>query len=316
MLSFAVIGTGALGAYFGGRLAAAGNDVHFLFHSEYAAACRSGLTVHSVKGDFCISPDALHAYDDPSRMPKCDVVLVTLKTTANDILRDILPQVTKPDGIVVLIQNGLNVERHVQSLIASSLPSVLVCGGMAFICAYRVAPAVVNHDDYGALTIAAEPSSPNFAHCVTLAEQTCQAFSDSGVEVSFTDQLLLKRWEKLVWNIPYNGLCSLLNADTGALQANPDTRALVRDLMTEVVNAAHAGGVGVRDEFIDRMLSFTDSMRPYLPSMTLDFRAHRPLELEYIYRQPLLTAPALMPKTAFLYQSLSFLNSQFATHNS
>lgn len=310
MLSFAVIGTGALGAYFGGRLAAAGNDVHFLFHSEYEAACSHGLSVHSVKGDFCIPPDALNAYDNPSRMPKCDVVFVTLKTTANDLLREMLPVVTRPDGIVVLIQNGLNVERQVRAMIADTLPNVLVCGGMAFICAYRVSPAVVRHDDYGALTIAAEPTDRNFARGASLAESVCQALRSSGVEATFSDQLLLKRWEKLVWNIPYNGLCTLLDATTEELQRREETRSLVRDLMAEVVNAARSLNVMVRPEFVDNMLRFTDSMRPYLPSMTLDYRAHRPLELEFIYRQPLLAAPSLMPKVQFLYQSLAFVSER------
>lgn len=310
MPTYAVIGTGALGAYFGGRLASSGHEVHFLFHSEYEAACRAGLRVRSVKGDFHIEASSLHAYDDVRSMPPCDVVFVTLKTTANDLLREVLPVVTRPDGIVVLIQNGLNVERQVRAMIADTLPNVLVCGGMAFICAYRVSPAVVRHDDYGALTIAADPADRNFARGASLAESVCQALCSSGVEATFSDQLLLKRWEKLVWNIPYNGLCTLLDATTEELQRREETRSLVRDLMAEVVNAARSLNVMVRPEFVDNMLRFTDSMRPYLPSMTLDYRAHRPLELEFIYRQPLLAAPSLMPKVQFLYQSLAFVSER------
>src|SRR4051794_4268985 len=80
----AVVGTGAMGAYYGGRLAQHGHDVHFLLRGDFDAVRQRGWTIRSCDGDFTIPADQVRAYNDPSKMPRADLVLVTLKTTAND----------------------------------------------------------------------------------------------------------------------------------------------------------------------------------------------------------------------------------------
>ena len=107
-LRYAIVGSGAIGGYYGGRLAHSGCDVHFLFNTEYEHVVQNGLRVDSVKGDFVINP--INAYHSTADMPKCDVVLVGLKSTQNHLLPQILPPLLKPDTLVVLIQNGLGLE--------------------------------------------------------------------------------------------------------------------------------------------------------------------------------------------------------------
>ncbi len=104
-MSYAIIGTGAVGGYYGGRLAQSGQDVHFLFHRDYEHVREHGLTVHSCAGDFRL--DHVNAYRSTTDMPQCDVVLVALKTVNETLLRDLLPPLLHKNTLVVLIQNGI-----------------------------------------------------------------------------------------------------------------------------------------------------------------------------------------------------------------
>lgn len=129
------------------------------------------------------------------------------------------------------------------------------------------------------------------------------------VEAAVLGDLGVARWRKLVWNIPFNGLCSLLDASTDGLLADPATRALVADLMDEVVAGARAAGHDVPEAFRDEMLAATDAMRPYDPSMKLDLAAGRPLEIDAIYDVAARTAREAgvpMPRTEALAAMLRF----------
>ncbi|MBP5307456.1 MAG: putative 2-dehydropantoate 2-reductase [Paludibacteraceae bacterium] len=310
-LKYAVVGAGAVGGYYGARLAAAGAEVHFLFHSEYDAVRRNGLKVDSVKGDFFIPATDIHAYNDISDMPLCDVVFVTMKTVNNDLIPEMVAQITDAHSLVVLIQNGLMMEPQLQDalqrIMGDNAPAV--AGGMAFICSSRIEPAHIGHFDYGSVTIGLYQSE-NEEHTRQL-KKIISDLNHALVPAFFADNLLLKRWEKLVWNIPYNGLCVVLNASTGDLMNNPSSRSLVRDLMIEVVDAANACQVPIENSFVDKMLDFTDKMAPYAPSMKLDYDHHRPMEIQTIYANPIRFARAksgyFMAKTDMLRQQLEFI---------
>ena len=127
-LRYGIIGTGAIGGYYGGRLAQAGFDVHFLFHSDYDYVVQNGLQVDSCDGSFSLPH--VNAYHHAADMPKCDVVLVSLKTVNNKLLPTLLPPLLKPDTLVVLIQNGIGVEEDVQKM----MPNVRLAAGVAYIC--------------------------------------------------------------------------------------------------------------------------------------------------------------------------------------
>ncbi len=127
-IDYAVIGTGAVGGYYGGLLARRGHRVHFLLHNDYAHVREHGLRVDSKNGDFLLR-DPL-AYASAKDMPRCDIVLVALKTTQNQALSSILPHVVKDGGIVVMLQNGLGVEREAADIV----PRATVLGGLCFLC--------------------------------------------------------------------------------------------------------------------------------------------------------------------------------------
>lgn len=282
-MKYAIIGTGALGGYYGGRLANAGKDVHFLYHSEYEYVKEHGLKVNSCNGDFYLPQ--INVYNSTSDMPKCDVVLVTLKTTQNHLLADMLVPIIKADSLVILIQNGIDYEEMLVDELTKKGISVAVGGGLAFICASRTGAGEVTHYDYGKLTLGIMAS-----HSSKYFDVVASDFVEAGVEVVKADSLLTARWKKLVWNVPFNPLSVTEHCDTGELLDTKEKRDYVRAIMLEVINAGNKEGAGIDLNFADEMIESTLVMKPYLPSMRLDYDAGRKMELDAILRNPIARA--------------------------
>ena len=141
--SYAIIGTGALGGFYGARLQHAGCELHFLLHSDYEHVRQHGLICESKDGDFTLPK--VNAYRDARDMPKCDVVCVCLKTTQNHLLPQLLPPVVKDDGVVLVMQNGLGIEAQVAGIVGAQP----VMGGLCFLCSNKVGPGHIRHLDYG-----------------------------------------------------------------------------------------------------------------------------------------------------------------------
>ena len=300
-LKYGIIGVGAIGGFYGGRLAKAGCDVHFLFHSEYNHVKNNGFQVDSVDGDFHLSDLAI--YVDSVDMPKCDVVLVSLKSTQNHLLPTLLKPILHDSSMVILIQNGLGLEAE----LAQSFPNTTIVGGMAFICSSRIAPGHIQHKDYGALNIGFYQHRND-----EVLTQFLDDCSVANLTVTVADDLYSSRWKKLVWNIPYNGLTVVLNATTEQIMKTPSSRQLVKDMMLEVRAAALANGAVMDESFVDDMLKMTDEMNPYSPSMKLDWEHQRPMELKSIYENPIKEALKVncpMKKVEALFQILQFKQS-------
>ena len=301
-LQYAVIGTGALGGYYGGILAKAGKDVHFLFHSDFEWVKANGLRVDSVNGNFSLPK--VNAYQRSVDMPACDVVLVCMKTTADSLLPELLKPILHSNTVVLLIQNGFGNESKLQK----ELPSTFLAGGLGFICSSKNGPGFIDHQDYGKLTMGAHS-----AGIVPVLEQISLDLKEAGVPAEISDDLTLSRWKKLVWNVPFNGLCVVLNATTLELMSNPSTLSLIRDLMFEVVDAANASGSYIEAGFVQAMLDYTLKMKPYAPSMKLDFDSNRPMEIEAIYTRTIEAAAKAgfkMNKVEMLKAQLEFLQQR------
>lgn len=305
-----IIGAGAIGGFYGLLLARAGFDVHFLLRSEFTTVASQGLQLNSaVHGALHLQP--VQAYRSAAEMPPCDWLLVGAKTTSNAELAPTIVQAAAPGAKVVLLQNGLGVEEELRPLLPDSLH---LLGGLCYICAHRSSPGVVEHQALGGVNLgyhsgpAAAPAERQL-----LLEQGTTLFKAAGVDSSAMADLEQARWQKLVWNVPYNGLAVLLNSATTALMGNAESRALIKAIMQEVVDAATACGHQLPPGFADKLLSATDRMPDYLPSMYHDFALHRPMELHAIYAVPLAAAAkvgCVMPRTEALYQALRFLEQR------
>jgi 2-dehydropantoate 2-reductase len=304
-LTYAIVGTGALGGFYGAKLHQAGLEVHFLLRSDYLEVTQTGLVVDSKDGNFTIPQ--VKAYNNVKKMPPCDVVVVALKTTQNHLLPELLPSIVKENGVVLVLQNGLGVEEE----IAQIVPGVGVIGGICFLCANKVAPGHIVHLDYGQIILGGYADNYQAMGITEKMQQIAANFKNAGISSELTPDLLLGRWKKLVWNIPYNGLSVILDARTDQLMANPYTSKLVEQLMQEVLMGAKSTGRLIPESFIQTMLDHTVKMTPYSTSMKIDYDQHRPLEVEAIFGNSLRkaqTSGVELPKISCLYYQLKFLD--------
>ncbi len=305
--SYAILGTGALGGYYGACLRRAGLEVHFLLHSDYEHVGENGLVIESPEGDFTLPH--VNAYSNVAKMPRCDVVVLALKTTQNHLLPEMLPVVVKDDGIVLVLQNGLGIEEEVARIVGSKR----VIGGLCFLCSNKVGPGHIHHLDYKQITFGEYILDYQVGGITERMRKISADFERAGIPIQLSENLLLARWQKLVWNIPYNGLSVVLDATTNELMADKHTRLLVEQLMREVVAGGAATGRIIPESFIQTMLDYTEKMTPYRTSMKIDYDEGRPLEVETMFGNPLRTAAAAgadLPLIGMLYRQLKFLDAK------
>jgi len=298
----AVIGAGAVGAYYGGRLAQHGHDVHFLLRSDYKHVARNGWTIKSHHGDFKLPPGTMHVYDKPQKMPKADWVIVTLKATANDQFQSLIPPLLKENTIILTMQNGLGNEERLAELFG---PQRIV-GGLAFVCIHRVEPGVIHHMDHGYVRVGEFIESGQ-----ERARAISEMFRKSKVECDVLESLKKGRWAKLVWNVPFSGLGGALDMATDECLDSAEGRQLVRAVMEEVIAGAHACGVELSQSVIDQRMKETSTMGSYQSSMQLDRQNGRPMEVEAILGESVRQAAAAgvaMPITAELYRLATVVN--------
>lgn len=302
-----IIGAGAIGGFYGIMLARAGFDVHFLMRGDYATVRENGLLMKSAKyGDTHLAP--AQVYHDAADMPPCDWLLVAAKTTANAALAPSIVHAAAPGAKVILLQNGFGVEDALRPLLPDSLH---LLGCLCFVSVHREGAGVIAHHAYGSVSLGYHSGPGQDGRAVL--EEAGALFRDAGLEAPLMDDLAQARWQKLVMNVPFNGLSVLLGSGTLAMMTQPQTRALIRELMVEVIAAAAACGHALPDGYIDVAWAATDGKPDYTPSMMLDYAERRPLELEAIYAAPLEAARQAgfsMRKVGMLYQSLCFLDQR------
>ncbi len=319
-MKIAVVGCGALGSYYGAKLCRAGQEVHFLLRSDFEVVSRGGVFIQSADGPFRAYPKCANV---PQAIGRCDWVLLGLKTTANDQFAKLLPPLVGPATAILTLQNGLGNEEQ----LARIFPPTQILGGLCFVCLNRVEPGVIHHIDHGSIMLGEFRAAPG-PRTNTLAS----VFRQSGVPCEVTENLARAHWEKLVWNIPFNGLGvagaagfdAVLNGEwpagakrgpcltTDQLLGDPRWTRLVRELMDEVIAAGRAQGLKIADAVADAHLARTRTMGAYKASTLIDFERGRPLELESLFVEPLRQARiagVATPRLAALCEILRQLDS-------
>ncbi len=294
-MKIAVVGCGAVGSYYGAMLSRAGQDVHFLLRSDYDAVRRNGVSIKSPQGDFNARPRAART---PEEIGVCDLVIIALKTTANREFPRLLPPLVGPHTAVLTLQNGLGNEEALAKL----FPPAQILGGLCFVCLNRIAPGVIQHLDHGLVMLGEFQRGPE-----PRTHDLAAMFKHAGVVCKVSDNLAYAHWEKLVWNIPFNGLGVASAAGYDALLAPASTPSaprqlclttnqlldaarwekLVLELMREVIAAANALGHQLETALADKMIERTRTMGAYKASTLLDFERGQPLELESLFLEPL-----------------------------
>jgi 2-dehydropantoate 2-reductase len=299
-MKIGVVGAGVVGGYYGGKLCRHGAEVHFLLRSDYEAVKSSGQQIHGPDGNFVVYP---YAHIVPETIGECDLVLVCLKTTANDRFAELVTPLVGEDTAILCLQNGLGNCEQLAKLFA---PEKII-GGLCFVCLNRIAPGVVRHIAFGKIVLG-EHAGPPRERTAAMAE----LFKAAGVPCGVAENLEEGLWEKLVWNIPFNGLGVAAVAGLGALEsagqelpdhpgpamptdqllADPKWEKWVREVMHEIVAVAHAKDLKIDSDLPGKMIENTRAMGEYRASTLIDFERGQPLELESLFREPLRQARA------------------------
>ncbi len=318
-MKIGVVGCGALGSYYGAKLCRAGREVHFLLRSHYEVVRRKGVRIRSVEGDFHVNPKCARA---PEEIGPCDLALIGLKTTANDQFPRLVSPLVGPNTAVMTLQNGLGNEARLAALFGREK----VLGGLCFVCLNRVEPGVIHHLAHGTIVMGEYQRWPK-----PRTHDIATVFRHAGVPCNVTENLERAHWEKLVWNIPFNGLgvASAAGFDavihgrvrpgaplgpcwpTNELLADPRWENLVRELMLEVIAAANALGLKIEESVAEEQISRTRTMGAYKASTLLDFERRHPLELESMFLEPLRRAQkagVAVPRLAALGKVLKRLD--------
>ncbi len=298
-LNVLVIGAGAIGSFYGWKLAQAGANVSIVSRTHSSLIQKNGVAIDSPLGNGVFHPtQVLNATADYAGHP--DVVLVATKVLPSIDIVGLLSPVIGPKTSLLLIQNGLDIE----SPIAAAFPQNTVIGGLAFICVSRTSPISIVHQSYGRLSLGTFPKGGSIA-----ATQLAELFKTSGISCNVIQDLITERWRKLVWNAPFNPISVLAGGkDTLAILENPHTLTLTRSVMREVMDLAFAAGHPLPDNLIKTNVDYTLSMGPYKTSMLLDFEAGRSLETDAILGRAIQSAERLkisVPHMVSLHALLS-----------
>jgi len=303
-----VLGAGAIGTLYGHVIARAGAEVSVVSRSEYELISKDGYQVKSLHiGDSNFKPK--HVIRDTKEWPEAapDLLLVCMKVLDNldqvELMRPVVGIKTK----IILIQNGIDIEPPIQA----AFPDNEIISALAFVQVSRVAPGIVEHFSYGELTIGTYPKGIG---------EGCRLFGQllehGGIPGKLTDDVVNARWQKCLWNAPFNPTSALAGpTKTHTILNEPVGEALIRDMMQEVFDTAAAAGHPLPDGIIDQYVQATKDVRPYKTSMALDAQYKRPMETEAILGNTVRIAKRLgvvTPKLDTLYALMKILEADRA----
>ncbi len=295
-----IFGAGAVGGYFGGRLAQAGHDVTFIARGKHLGAIlATGLKVQSIDGDFTIHPAT--ATDRPEQVGKVDVVLCCVKSwqvsAAAEAMRPLIGQET----VVISLQNG--VEAH--TCLSDALGAGHVFPGVCKVISMMVAPGSIRHAGAAPYLAFGEmdgQASPR-------AEAIARAFNPSqGMRVDVPQNIYPLLWEKFMLIAPWGGIGALTRSPVGVIRSLPQTRQMLIDAIHEVYAVAGTMGIEVGEKAIANTLDFIDQLPPEATaSMQRDIMDGRPSELHEQSGAVVRSGERVdvsTPINRFIYQSL------------
>ena len=263
--TIAVMGAGAIGCYFGGMLARAGNQVTLIGRKAHVEAInRDGLLFESLGRRERI---AVKAADNVVAARGAGLILFCVKSLDTDEAAQKLTPHLAPDAVVLSLQNGVdNIERIQQHLKNQVLP-VLV-----YAAAQMPAPGFVQHTGGGSLVIGRSNRSETIA----------ALFGSAGVPLQISDNVEIELWTKLVMNCAYNAISALGNARYGEMVAMPEVRGMMVEAINEVAQVAEAKGIRLPDDLIEATFKLADAMPVTVSSTAQDIRNGKRTEIDHL----------------------------------
>jgi 2-dehydropantoate 2-reductase len=274
-MKIAMMATGGVGGYFGARLKAAGEDVHFIARGAHLAALReNGLTLKSANGDLHLKP--VSATDDPARIGAVDIVLFAVKQYDTATAAKLISPLIGADTGVITLQNGMDREDRLQTILGRDH----VMGGAAYITGAGVAsPGVISHVGKVARLVFGEFDGTTSAR----GERFFTACKHAGIDAKLSNDIDKDMWAKFALLSAFSGVSSVLRKPIGAIAGDADTRKLLIDALAETIAVAKAKGIDLGPDYLAQQLDFADRLPPETKSsMQMDLEAGRRLELEWM----------------------------------
>lgn len=305
-----VFGAGAVGGYFGGRMAQGGAEVSVVCRSDYDVVKRHGFAIKSIDGDFHFRPSGVYA-EAAEYHDHADLLLIAIKALPEINLPKMIARAVKKNTVICLLQNGIDVELP----LAKAFPDNVILSAIAYIGVSRFKAGEISHQGAGRLRVGIYP--PGGQGAVQLAE-----FADlcrhSQIRCETVSDIVLTRWEKLVWNAPFNPVSILAGGlDTSQIMSDPYLVELCAEIMHETCQVAAACGKKLPDDIVERNLNYTRDFPPYKTSMLLDYENRRQLEVEAIIGNVLRNAGyhnLAVPKLRVIYALLQAVNETLKKH--
>jgi 2-dehydropantoate 2-reductase len=271
-MKIAIFGTGAVGGYFGGRLAQGGEEVVFIARGKHLQALQaSGLKVDSINGDFTIHP--VQATDDPSEAGVVDAVIVGVKAWQVPEAAEAMWPMVGPQTFVVPLQNGVDAP----SQLAAVLGAEHVLGGLCGLMSFVVGPGHIQHAGIDPFV--------NFGELDNRAsdrtEKLRQAFVQANVNAEIPPDIQVATWRKFLFIVSVSGMGAVTRSPMGVFRELSETRKMLEQVLQEVFQVARAQHVNLPDDAVGTALAFIDGLPAEgTASMQRDIMEGRPSELE------------------------------------
>jgi len=265
---------GAVGGYFGARLAAAGHDVSFIARGAHLSAIQTrGLRVESPLGNLHI--ESAKATSEPSEVGTVDIVLFAVKLWDTEVAATAARALVGASTCVITLQNGVDSVERMRPILGENH----VVGGTTHMASVLSAPGVIAHTSQFA--------QMKFGHVDGLGDPALKAFVElaraGGIDACLSDDINLDRWKKFTFLVGLSGATGTMRLPLGPILADPDTRAFFLELMQEVVTVGRASGVTLPPDFAQDRLKFADTTPPgFKASLLHDLERGSRLELDWL----------------------------------
>jgi 2-dehydropantoate 2-reductase len=272
MTKILVIGAGAIGSFYASKLWQAGAEICLLVRNNAEEVQKNGIEILSINGNFTFYPQSVIS-DLSQYKQHPDYILIATKVLPNIDLPKIISQVIATNTKIVLIQNGINIEKSLAEKFSQQIISVI-----AFVCVAKINNIKIHHQDNGYLIMGNYQKKAN-SDTHFLAD----LFQQVGIQTKISNHIQTDRWEKLIWNAAFNPISVLSGGcNTKQMLENTHCQQLIKQVMQEVFLLAVADNCSLPNNIIAEKISYTEKMVPYETSMLLDFKNNRPMEIEAI----------------------------------
>jgi 2-dehydropantoate 2-reductase len=273
-MRIAVMAAGALGGYFGARLAASGHDVSFIARGSNLEAIRkNGFKVESVLGNLHLPTPGVT--DDPATIGPVDIVLFTVKLWDSEKAAAQAVPLVGPHTRVIPLQNGVDSAERIAPILGPDN----VAAGIAYIATVLSAPGVITHTSPFARMVCGRTDGRPEAHLKAFAD----AARAAGIDITLSDAIDRERWQKFVFLVGLSGVTAATRRPLGPILGDPDTRAFFYSLMREVVAVGRAKGIPIPETFAEDRMKFAEASPPtFKASMLHDLERGNRLELDWL----------------------------------